>query len=281
MMKKVNIIAVITVSIYMLVSASVWEGTASIEENFPENGPYLATNHFPKNTLVEVVNLESNKSATLIVYAPLDNSRLLAVLSREAAASIGLTDLGRIRMKEKDDQISYSSLGERKVYSGDFDYTSDLDGYDLSLVPADSRPPEDSRGPDPGSFIPSIPNVDIPPLVFTDIPIIPAIPEQLAPPPVAASATTPRFSAPMIQSFEKGSYYVQIGAYEKTQTVESELQKIDKNLPVAVMETVMVTGNTEKLVYRVLIGPLNLGDSGAVFQKYRAIYKDAFLRIGT
>ena len=276
-MKKVNIFAVITVSIYMLVSASVWEGTASIEENFPENGPYLATNHFPKNTLVEVINLESNKSATLIVYAPLDNSKLLAVLSREAADSIGLTDLGRIRMKEKDDQISYSSLGERRVYSGDFDYTSDLDGYDLSLVPADNRPPEDSRGPDPGSFIPSIPNVAAQPLVVT---AIPAIPEQL-PPPVAVNATTPRFSAPLIQSFEKGSYYVQIGAFEKIQTVESEIQKIDKNLPVAVMETVMVTGNTEKLVYRVLIGPLNLGESGTVFQKYKAIYKDAFLRIGT
>jgi len=276
-MKKVILIAAVAASFFMMVSASVWEGTAAIGENLTYNGLYLATNSFPVNTLVEVVNLENNRTATLIVSASLDNSKLLALLSKDAADAIGLSNMGRIRMKEKDDQISYSGLGERRFFSGDPNYISDLDGYDLALVPAETRPPEDYRGPDPGSFIPSIPNVAAQPLVVT---AIPAIPEQL-PPPVAVNATTPRFSAPLIQSFEKGSYYVQIGAFEKIQTVESEIQKIDKNLPVAVMETVMVTGNTEKLVYRVLIGPLNLGESGTVFQKYKAIYKDAFLRIGT
>jgi hypothetical protein len=278
-MKKVYLFAAVVTSFFMMVSASVWEGTAAIGDDFPEKGPYLATNSFPVNTMVEVVNLESNKTATLIVSTSLDNSKLLALLSKDAADAIGLNNTGRIRMQEKDDQVTYSGVGERRFFSGDPNYTSDLEGYDLTFVPAETRPPEDFREPDPGSFIPSITRITEEPVV-TITPVIPSIPEQAPPPPVTANKTTPSFSPLLIESFIRGSYYVQIGAYEKTQTVESEISKIDKNLPVAVMETVMKTGNTEKLVYRVLIGPLNLGESGAVFQKYRAIYKDAFLWVG-
>ena len=268
-MKKAYLFAAVAASFFMMVSASEWEGPAAIGENFSGNGYYLATNYFPKNTLVEVVNLENDRTAIIIVSAALDNSKLLALLSKDAAAAIGLSNMGRIRMKEKDSQISYSGLGERGVFSGDTNYTSDLEGYDLAFIPAEIRPPEDFREPDPGSFIPPISKTTEPPVVA----VIPM-------PPVVTNAT-PRFSAPLIQNLESGSYYVQIGAYEKTQTVESEITKIEKNLPVAVMETVMKTGNAEKLVYRVLIGPLSLGESGPVFQKYRAIYKDAFLWIGT
>jgi len=265
-MKKVYIFAAVAVSLIIMVSASVWEGAAAIGENFSDNGPYLATNSFPVNTLVEVVNLENRKTAILIVSAALENSKLLALLSKDAAAAIGLSNIGRIRMNEKDDQVLFSS------------------GYNSNLAfdTADLRPPKDENSwePDPGSIIPPISIVTEPPVV-TVITVIPSIPEQLPPPPAVTSATTPHFSARLIQSFEKGSYYVQIGAYEKTQTVESEILKIDKNLPVAVMETVMKIGNAEKLVYRVLIGPLNLAESGAVFQKYKTIYKDAFLWIGS
>jgi len=278
-MKKVYLFAAVIASVFTLISASEWEGPAAPGENLTDNGPYLVTNSVPVNTIVEVVNLENNRTATLIVSAPLDNSKLLALLSKDAAAAIGLSKIGRIRMKEKDDQILYSGSGEREFFSGDSNYTFDLEGLDLALVPAETRPPEDFREPDPGSFIPPIPK-DIQTPVIT-VPIIPVIPEQSPPPPVMPSAATPRFSVRLIEKFDRGSYYIQIGAYEKTQTVESEIAKIDKNLPVAVMETLMKTGNTEKQVYRVLIGPLNFGESGPIFQKYKAIYKDAFLWIGT
>jgi hypothetical protein len=262
-MKKVNLLAAVAASVIMLVSASVWEGTAAVGENLPENGPYLATNSFPVNTLVDVVNLENNKSATLIVSAPLDDSRLLALLSKDAADSIGLSSVGRIRMKERDDQAAYSGLEERRFFSGDPGLSAGLDGYDLALIPAETRPPEDFREPDPGYFIPSVPTTPA-------APVVSAAPERLP------GTAAPRFSAPLIQNFEKGSYYVQIGAYKTTQTVESEISKVDKNLPVAIMKT----GSLDEPIYRVLIGPLNLGESGAVLQRYKAIYKDAFLRVG-
>ena len=281
-MKKVNLFAAIAASIFILVSASVWEGAADIGEDLPENEFFLATNSFPVKTIVEVVNLENNKSKDFIVSAPLDNSKLLALLSRDAAGSIGLNNMGRIRMKEKDDLIAYSGLAERSPFSVDPNYTSDLDGYDLAFALAEPRPPEDWRVPDPDKFIPSITTTTPPPIIYEPpvIAVIPPVPQFVIPPPASASTSKPYFSVPLIQSFERGSYYVQIGAYEKTQTVESEILKIDKNLPVAGMETVMTIGNAEKLVYRVLIGPLNLGESGTVFQKYKAIYKDAFLRVG-
>jgi hypothetical protein len=267
-MKKVNLFAVITASAFILVNASIWEGTAAVEENLPENGPYLATNSFPVNTLVEVVNLETNKSATLIVYRSLENSRLLALLSKDAADSIGFSSTGRIRMQEKDDQAAYSGAGERRLFPGNYisanlnngtggEYISDLEGYDLALVPAEKRPPKDSQMLDPGHFIPSIPATAIPPST-------------------AAASTTVRFSAPMIQNFERGSYYVQIGAYRAAKTVESEILKVGKNLPVAVMSIDSEKGP----IYRVLIGPLNLGEGGAVLQHFKTIYKDAFLRVG-
>ena len=287
-MKKAGLLAAITASVFMLVSASVWEGAAGIREDFSENGFYLATNSFPLNTIVEVVNLENNKSASLIVNSSLENSGLLAVLSKDAADYIGLKDIGRIRMKENDDQVSYSGLVERRSFS-DANYSTGgnsggligyFDDYDWAMLPAEPRPPEDLRVPNPDSFIPSI---TIPPEFYEPpvITFIPSIPQSefppVFPPPASVGSTMPRFSAPMIQSFERGSYYVQIGAYRTVQTVESEILKVDKNLPVAVMRIESEDGP----IYRVLIGPLNLGESGPVLQRYKAIYKDALLRVGT
>jgi hypothetical protein len=289
-MKKTGLLAAITASVFMLVSASVWEGAAGIGEDFPENGLYMATNSFPVNTIVEVVNLENNRSVSLIVASSLGNSGLLAELSKDAADYIGLKEIGRIRMRENDDQVGYSGLGERRFFSGDPSYSTggnsgeligNPDAYDWAMIPAETRPPEDSRVPNPDNFIPSI---TIPPEIYEPpiVPLIPSIPSATAskpvvPPTASVSSTTPRFSAPMIQSFEKGSYYVQIGAYRTTQTVESEILKVEKNLPVAVMRIESEDGP----IYRVLIGPLNFGESGAVLQRYKAIYKDALLRVGT
>jgi len=282
-MKKASLLAAIAASVFMLVSASVWEGAAGIREDLSENGFYLATNSFPLNTIVEVVNLENNKSASLIVNSSLDNSGLLAVLSKDAADYIGLKDLGRIRMRENEDQVSYSGLGERRSFS-DANYSAggnsgeligNLYEYDWAMLPAEPRPPEDLRLPNPADIIPAI---TIPPEIYQPpaIAVIPPVSQQVIPPSASVSSTTPRFSAPMIQSFDRGSYYVQIGAYKTAQTVESEILKVEKNLPVAVMRIESEDGP----IYRVLIGPLNLGDSGAVLQRYKEIYKDALLRVG-
>jgi hypothetical protein len=286
-MKKASLLAAIIVSIFMLVSASVWEGAVGIDPDLPENG--LATSSFPVNTIVEVINLENNISANLIVSSSLDNSGLLALISKEAADYIGLSNMGRIRMKEKDDQLTYTGFGERSFFSGDpnygtggnpgnesGDFITDLDGYDLAMVPAETRPPEGLYLPDPNYFIPPISANTSENYAPPVINVIPPVSQSVVPPAASVNPAITQFSAPIIESFAKGMYYVQIGAYRTAQTVESEISKIEKNLPVALMRVESEDGP----IYRVLIGPLNLGESGAILQRYKAIYKDSFLRLG-
>jgi len=293
-MKKLSLLAAIAASVFLLVGASVWEGTAGIGGDRLENGFFLATNFFPVNTIVEVVNLENNKSVSLIVASSLENSGLLALLSTDAADFIGLKDIGRIRMRENDDQIIYSGLGERRFFSGDLGYSAgagigyermesgefniEPDSYDWAMITAEPRPPVDWREPNPDDFISSASTNKLPFEIYEQpfITVIPPIYQSPIPPSAVAGSTTPFFSAPFIQNFERGMYYVQIGAYKTTQTVESEILKVDKSLPVAIMKI----GSAEEPIYRVLIGPLNLGESGAVLQNYKANYKDAFMRAG-
>ena len=175
---------------------------------------------------------------------------------------------------------------------------------ELSFVPAETRPPETGPGIDTSSIIPGVasaqeappqapvvPSSDSSPLIDPSL-IIPSIGETPKPtqtqvssglPGTAAAPYQPPtavfsgpFSAPIITSLEKGRYYLQIAAYSKEETVRSELSKIDNNLPVAIMNA----GTQEKPVYRILIGPVNLGESGALLQRFKVSYKDAFVRLG-
>ena len=82
------------------------------------------------------------------------------------------------------------------------------------------------------------------------------------------------FSAPLINDLEKGKYYLQLGAFSKEETVHTELLKIESNLPIAIMNA----GDNDKPIYRILVGTLNLGESGALLQRFKGSHKDAFVR---
>jgi hypothetical protein len=103
-MKKINIAQCVLAAALILIGASVWEGSAtvSVSGELPEGAYYAATNSFPNNTVVEVTNLENGKTVRVIIAAGLDSPGLLAMLSQNAAAAIGIPNLGvgRIRMKE-------------------------------------------------------------------------------------------------------------------------------------------------------------------------------------
>ncbi|MDR2477498.1 MAG: hypothetical protein LBD18_06915 [Treponema sp.] len=108
-----------------------------------------------------------------------------------------------------------------------------------------------------------------------------AVPQN--PSPIPASAATPAnmppsdfspFLVPMITSMEKGKYYVQLGAYSRAELVEDEINRIGVKNPL----TIQNIGSDEKPLFRILLGPLNLGESGAMLQRFKSIgYKDAFL----
>lgn len=90
--KKLMILFLIGISCIGLMGASIWEGAAAMAAGgeLPEKGYYIATNSFPRNTMVDVVNLENGKTLRAIVVGGVDTPGLLGILSREAATAIGL-----------------------------------------------------------------------------------------------------------------------------------------------------------------------------------------------
>jgi hypothetical protein len=125
-MKK-GIIVCITAAFLLFSGASPWEGAAAAapEGELPANGRYVATNSFPRNTEVDITNIETNKSTRAIVAGSLDSPGLLAVVSREAAELIGMRpgSISRIRMTQPSDPIAYLRFTEG-LSSGIPDYDS-------------------------------------------------------------------------------------------------------------------------------------------------------------
>jgi hypothetical protein len=177
----------------------------------------------------------------------------------------------------------------------------DWDGAELVLVPAEERPPKDSaefHEPIP----PEISFSELPRESYSgtmdsrffvdpleppaEIPIENSAPvPEISPPGALAREkfareefAPPVFSAPLISRLEQGKYYVQLGAYSKAELVEAELRRIGAAYPVAVQNG----GSSERPLYRILLGPVNLGESGAILQRFKGSgYGDAFVRRGS
>lgn len=166
-----------------------------------------------------------------------------------------------------------------------------LQGYDLILLPAEERPPAESAG---ARMLP--PEAEIAPVgplplaesvsgaVIDPALIIPPLedraaavsPVQETPP--GRFGDWPFFSVPVITSLEQGQYYLQLGAFGMIELVEAELSRIGKNYPLVIQGG----GNPQTPLYRILLGPLNLGESGALMQRFKSLgYEDAFIRQGS
>jgi len=85
---------------------------------------------------------------------------------------------------------------------------------------------------------------------------------------------------PLINNFQAGRYYIQIGSYTNVNTVYSEIAKVGIGFPVAVMKTNVIIKGKDTLVHRVLIGPLNYSESQNLLHKFKTIYNDAFVWYG-
>ncbi|MDR3161804.1 MAG: SPOR domain-containing protein [Spirochaetaceae bacterium] len=182
-MKKLRIAisGLISLAVFTIVftGASPWEGPAAVAlgGELPDGGYYVATNSFPRNTVVDVTNLETGKTVRVIVASGLDSSGFLAILSRKAAGEVGLQgrSIARIRMSQPGDPIAFSRFTDGVHSSTDPDYNpqaalggatgqtrspalspaeqplpdsvqspavpQNIEGYDLSLLPAENRPP--------------------------------------------------------------------------------------------------------------------------------------------
>ena len=143
--------------IFLLVSGSLfsqseWEGTTAMGRygEFPSSGLYGASNSFPRNTLVEVKNLETGMSATVLIVDRLNDPGLFLLLSREAAENLGIEDdqIVRSRVKMADNSRRLSIEDKDRPYHPDPDINpgaeeelSFLDRYATAEPDTDSMPP--------------------------------------------------------------------------------------------------------------------------------------------
>jgi hypothetical protein len=80
-------------------------------------------------------------------------------------------------------------------------------------------------------------------------------------------------SAP--QTTKSGNYYIQLGIYGNMDALQNEARKIDGSYPVQAQST----GIEGKSSYRLLVGPLNEGESNASLLHFKRYgFKDAFIR---
>ncbi|MDR2785912.1 MAG: SPOR domain-containing protein [Treponema sp.] len=125
-MKKIASFGFVVFIALFCISASVWEGAASVSLNgeLPEEGYYVATRSFPRNTIVDVTNLETSQTIRVIVASGLDSPGLLAILSKDAAGAIGLHArfVGRIRMTMPSEPVGFSRFTDELDSSGDPDF---------------------------------------------------------------------------------------------------------------------------------------------------------------
>ncbi|MDR1108188.1 MAG: SPOR domain-containing protein [Spirochaetaceae bacterium] len=157
--------------------------------------------------------------------------------------------------------------------------------YEVILLPAEERPPAQAA-----DFRLLPPEAEIAPL--GPLPTAESVPEEVPSGASKLSLFSPSlenaafgrdsfenqaFSVPVITSLEMGKYYLQLGAFGMIELAEAELSRIGKKYPLAIQSD----GNPYAPIYRILLGPVSLGESGALIQHFKSIgYSDAFVRQG-
>ncbi len=126
-MKRFGLLFFFILLFPLLAGAAEWEGTGTVSSSglLPDEGYYVATNAFPRNTVVDITNLESRRTVRVIVASGLDSPGMLAMVSRDAANAIGLsgTAIGQIRLSVPNSLgISLGTPEDRVSRSGDPDY---------------------------------------------------------------------------------------------------------------------------------------------------------------
>jgi len=114
----------------------------------------------------------------------------------------------------------------------------------------------------------------------------PVLPPELFIPPIGAAPPPPSerrvdqnfspFRAPLINSLERGKWYVQIGAYTRPDHVEDAISRVGSTSPVVIQNV----GTDINPMFRVLLGPFSRNESKTTLQRFRNKGYDAFERNG-
>jgi hypothetical protein len=95
------------------------------------------------------------------------------------------------------------------------------------------------------------------------------------PPALAESGGDYGFPVPVIRELEEGKYYLQLAASRSQDAVKTELAKIGEYWPLKVQ-----VSERDSYPYRILVGPVNQGESRALLLRFKGSYEGAFVRRG-
>jgi len=171
-------------------------------------------------------------------------------------------------------------------------YAQEESSANLILLPSQERIPRADGQPriDPAYIIPPIGGYKNPPAesrATAATPLNAPTPAK-ASTPASASASSASASAapasknaqqlktPLINSLERGKWYVQIGAYAKIEHMVNAVNRVGTDVPVVVHNA----GTDAGPMYRVLLGPFSQSESKTVLQRFKDKGYDAFLRNG-
>jgi cell division septation protein DedD/rare lipoprotein A (peptidoglycan hydrolase) len=108
----------------MVVFAASWDGNAIMGSygDFPASGYYAACNSFPRNSSVEVTNLENGRSVTVLVTRGLDSPGIFMMLSVDAANALGISSgrVVRVRAAEPKSALELRPSGSGRASDPDF-----------------------------------------------------------------------------------------------------------------------------------------------------------------
>jgi len=113
-MKRRCALAALMLLASLALGASTWEGSAVVggAGDFPGDGLYGACNSFPRDSSVEVSNLENGKSVTVVITKNVENPGVFIALSPKAAAELGMKagSAARVRAVTRSLSMAESSL---------------------------------------------------------------------------------------------------------------------------------------------------------------------------
>jgi len=111
-------------------------------------------------------------------------------------------------------------------------------------------------------------------------------PEYIIPPignapsshsPAAVVGNSPSIKVTVISELERGKWYVQIGAYTRTEHMEEAIKRVGTAAPLAVQNV----GTDIAPMFRLLLGPFTQSEGKTVMGRFREKGYNAFLRSGS
>ncbi|MCL2558364.1 MAG: SPOR domain-containing protein [Treponema sp.] len=332
-MKRINArnaIFLILAAPILMTGATVWEGAVDSGRAGNISGEVysIASNAFPKNSVVDITNLENGRTVRALVVEGLDASGILATLSDATALHLGLgpAAVARARMTLAQDSFPQIARGPLPQASGAGDSTAGLArGAEITFAsnefegwpsvaaapdpPAQPAPvvqppipvaqPAPTVQPPAPAVQPPIPVAQPAPVVQPPAPAVqqptpvaqpapvvqPPAPAVQQPIPVAQPAPTVQPPAPVAQpasivqptqspllgaarDLESGAWFVQVGAFSDPLNALDTINAMEADsYPVLVQ----ATGSLENPLYRVLLGPMNQGESAAVLRRVQSM----------